>query len=193
MSDAILQLGYLQTLESTAPTPTAGQQAFFTWLMGHALGWDETRQRVPRSTWYRHLRLMADAGLPVPSGQETPSADPMSETPYWFGAETPFQVSEMLFQRPGLVMQLVGKRFSVALPWRDLGVWCTTGRQQLEAWPVGSRGVICSVIYEGTTDSRWSIEVEHDDGQLPSEERWPRIGIADFLRHTRPEEKGRHG
>lgn len=179
----------LRACEEHADTPDAGLRVFTTYVIAQVHGWTEARRRVSKSTWYRHKDILKRIGIFVPSGVQPESAEPHpAEGAHWFGAMGAFDVAARLADSPNLISQLVNCRFRVALPWKDKGMFCTTGRHELEAWPVGSEGVICSIIFDG----RWVIEIEHDDGTLPDEERWPRVPLAEFLRRTQPLEEHAH-
>lgn len=176
----------LQACEQLARSPKFGAAAFLTYLVARTHTWAEARSRVSRSTWFQHLAVLRHAGVPTPAGDLVSPRHPRDRQPagrYWFGAETPFEISNLLTERPGLVMQLINTRFVVSLPWRDKGPGGVSNRPVLEAWPEGTGGVVCSVIF----DSGWYVEVEHDNPDLPDDERWPRVKLGDFLRHTKPE------
>lgn len=188
-SDSFLRLGLipseLKACEETAGE-ASGRGAYRTLLLSRLLGWHHVRSLMTRTTLHRHVSILRGAGLSVPDRipvkQETSSASGMYR--YWFGSLTPFGSVDIVQQQPTLIEQLHNQRFVVAHAWTDLGVEAVSGRRVLEMWPVGTHGVTCSLIFEG----RWVVEVEHDDWQLPDDERWPRIPLKEFLLRTRPEE-----
>jgi len=44
-------------------TVTTGRNAYATLLYGRRFGFDEFRSRFPKSTYYRHMRILDRAGL----------------------------------------------------------------------------------------------------------------------------------
>lgn len=168
---------------------TEGRRSYRTWLLSRLLGWHQLRALIPRTTLHRHACILRRAGLSVPDRIPRSSEAPVAFASggvayhYWFDALSPFGSVGMVQQQPTLIEQLFNHRFFVARAWASLGVEGASGRQVLEAWPVGTSGVVCSLIFEG----RWSVEVEHKDWTLPEEERWPRIPLREFLLRTKPE------
>lgn len=52
-----------ERFEAVAPTPGQGLSAFRSWSLVRAVGLREAQASMTRSTWYRHKRVMFDAGL----------------------------------------------------------------------------------------------------------------------------------
>lgn len=65
------QIGSVEVSEMTvqdrvieaAPTEGQGLAAYRTWCLIKAVGHQNARESMPRSTWYRHLRILREAGL----------------------------------------------------------------------------------------------------------------------------------
>lgn len=211
MGDAVLRRGVLDSLETVAPTPDAGRHAFFTWSLVQSFGWAEARRLVPKSTWHRHMRLLASAGLPVPLGREISAEVPSLIGSGWFGASSHAEAAKTVTAAPGRLLELINRRFQVvmpeegaagrkrgeaqpadarpplrlvrpALPWSDLGPFCPGERRELQEWTVGVQGVVVCVVFDG----QWRVELEHDDWRLQDAERWARVDLAEFLRCTWP-------
>ncbi len=104
---------------------------------------------------------------------------------HWFDVTAEAEVMGTLKVEPGRLVELVNRHFRVCRAWKDLGVWTTTGRQALAAWPVGTHGVVCAVLFEVAVGWRVMLE-HHDDKLLPPEHRWVEVRVPDFLRHTMP-------
>jgi hypothetical protein len=82
MSVVVSELDVLAACERVASDRyDAPGAAFVTWLVGQCEGWPVARKRVPKSTWYRHLRLLKKAGIEVPSRSRSkrPSATGVRE------------------------------------------------------------------------------------------------------------------
>ncbi|GAB4302430.1 MAG: hypothetical protein Kow0096_23910 [Thiohalomonadaceae bacterium] len=212
MADAVLKVGFLESLETLAPTLDAGRQAFLTWSLVQSFGWAEARRRVPRSTWHRHLRLLAAAGLPVPPGRAITAEGPSRDGSGWFGASTHAEAAQLVAMSPGRLLELTNRRFRVvmpedgadgaeattapqagpslrlvrpALPWKNRGPSrVPKPGYVMDLWPAGTTGVVVSVLFDGA----WLVELEHDDWKKCEdlEDRYPRVDVADFLRCTWP-------
>ncbi len=46
-----------------AETEGRGRAAARTWAVIQSIGWQAARESMPKSTWYRHLKILRDAGL----------------------------------------------------------------------------------------------------------------------------------
>ena len=46
-----------------AETEGKGRAAARTWAVIQSIGWQAARESMPRSTWYKHLKILRDAGL----------------------------------------------------------------------------------------------------------------------------------
>jgi hypothetical protein len=53
----------LERLKEIAPTRGQALAAYRTWVLIRELGIESTRSMIPRPTWYRHKKLLKDAGL----------------------------------------------------------------------------------------------------------------------------------
>lgn len=189
--------GLLDLCQQSAKTVVAGSSAFATWLVAHQYGWQAARRRTSRATWYRHLSVLRNLGVPVPEGDEPEeiyhkafqesavSALPSSIPTFgWFGAANFDQVSEALVQQPARLMQLLNKRFEVVQPWKNLGMRTDEGSHVLEAWPVGTVGVVCQISFNTTMG--WEVLLEHSDPRVSDEELYPEVQVSQFLRCTVP-------
>ncbi len=56
-------LQFIEKCENVAPTPGQGRAAARTWTVIQAAGWQAARESMPSRTWYRHLKILKDAGL----------------------------------------------------------------------------------------------------------------------------------
>lgn len=52
-----------QRIIDVAPTPGRGKSAYALFLLIQAKGWEQARELTPKTSWYRSLGLMRDAGL----------------------------------------------------------------------------------------------------------------------------------
>lgn len=106
---------------------------------------------------------------------------------HWFDVTSEAEVLGTLKVKPGRLVELPNRHFRVWRAWRDFGLLTTTERRELELWPVGTRGVVCGVLFE--VGMGWRVMLEHENKVLPPEHRWVEVRVADFLRHTVPVER----
>lgn len=59
----VTDVTFVDRLVLVAPTPGKGKAAARTWGLIQTLGWQATRELMPSSTWYDHLKLLKIAGL----------------------------------------------------------------------------------------------------------------------------------
>lgn len=59
----VTDMGLVDKMVAVAKTPGQGKAAARTWTMIQSIGWQATRDVMPKTTWYRHLQIMRDAGL----------------------------------------------------------------------------------------------------------------------------------
>lgn len=60
---------------AAAPNEARGRAAYGCWVMIQNEGWERARELFPKSSWYRHLKTLRDAGLgdaDISSGQVVP-------------------------------------------------------------------------------------------------------------------------
>lgn len=151
-----LHAGVLAACQAHAENPKRGQQAFLTWTLIQTLGIEEARRRVSRSTFYKHLQVLRTAGVALPP------VVPANPGGSWFGKATASEALATLTAHPGRLMDLVDQPFEVVQPWptRGLGIdpGDNTGLQyDLDAWPVGTSGVVVYVLFDG----QWQATLEH--------------------------------
>ncbi len=108
----------------------------------------------------------------------------MSTKKAWFGLDSRQEVTAHIARHPGRIADMIDQRFMVKLEWLDKGVRCTNGEQELDVWPVGTQGVVCSLKFCSTRG--WTVEVEHEKGLVDLEQYLVEIPISDFLRCTEP-------
>jgi hypothetical protein len=53
----------LERLEKVAGSPGKALSAHRTWALVKAVGYDNARESMPRTTWFRHLKALRDAGV----------------------------------------------------------------------------------------------------------------------------------
>jgi hypothetical protein len=134
----------LRACESVAD-PGAARQAAAAWEQATMHGWEAVRAALPRSTFFRHLRLLRRAGLPVP-GTRAPGARPGTEVPpapEFRDAAT--DLAGWLHAAGGL-LGLPGRRFRLV---HDLA-----GGE-----PPGTPGTVYGVLFR---DNRWRVSYELD-------------------------------
>lgn len=52
-----------QRVIDAAPTEGKGKAAYGCWLMIQSQGWERAREMYSKTTWYRHLQILRDAGM----------------------------------------------------------------------------------------------------------------------------------
>ena len=60
---AMVSTDWVDKCIEVADTEGKGRAAARTWAVIQSIGWQAARESMPRSTWYRHLRILRDAGL----------------------------------------------------------------------------------------------------------------------------------
>lgn len=78
MSDVLTGLPLLQALEEHHGQAMAAA-VFTTWWVAQHHGCEAARVRLPRTTWYRHLRVLASVGCSLPE-EGLPAGSPMACT-----------------------------------------------------------------------------------------------------------------
>ena len=149
--------GILQACEAVAASPEQARQAYLTWALAQTRGWPATRQHFPRRTWFRHLAVLREAGVPVPrKGHDT---GPRDLEDAWQPPGRPLT--------PAQVFGLVGRRFQVLRPW------------DADLYPAGSVGVVDSLVFR---DAAWRVAFDMETIPATFEE----MDLAEFLRSTGP-------
>jgi hypothetical protein len=99
--------------------------------------------------------------------------------------------SEAISARPGRIIELLDRQFTVVEPWRDFGVSGVNQRPVLLRWQVGVKGIVCAIVFD--THQGWQVKVEYLDyplGMAP-DEVWPDIPLQEFLYCCEPVEATR--
>jgi len=123
----------LAALRAVAPSEGLARAAACTWAAAQSLGWTSARVLRKKATWYHHLRLLHQAGLPVPLqsyGEKRPAAATNCNTP---------TLADLY--------ALVGCRFTVTDAWKP------------EFYPNGTTGTVLHLQFER---GGWSFFVGFD-------------------------------
>lgn len=59
----VMDMSMLERLIKVAPSEGRAQSAFRTWGLIQSIGWQSSKESMPRRTWYLHLKYLKDAGL----------------------------------------------------------------------------------------------------------------------------------
>lgn len=59
----VLDMSMLDRLIQVAPTEGRAKAAFRTWGLIQSIGWQSTKESMPKPTWYKHLQYLKAAGL----------------------------------------------------------------------------------------------------------------------------------
>ncbi len=59
----VADMGLVQKFIEAAPSEGQGKAAARTWTMIQSIGWQATRDSMPKSTWYLHLKILKAAGM----------------------------------------------------------------------------------------------------------------------------------
>lgn len=133
---------------------TSQEQAravYGTWLAIQQHGLQGAKAFVGTRSYFRHLDLLRRAGLLSPGRSE---AAPEG----WYA----------VLESVGALLGLPGRRFRV----------CRRS-QQMECFPVGTRGTVDAVLFRG---NRWSVGVDFDG--IPG--GYEEIDLREFARATEP-------
>lgn len=93
---------------------------------------------------------------------------------------------DALTHHPGQITRLLDQSFSVVRPWRDRGALGLRGGRVLDAWPVGTQGIVCEIVFGSS--SGWLVRMERVstwDG-LADDEIWIDVPLREFLHATSP-------
>ncbi|MCF1183548.1 phage/plasmid replication protein, II/X family [Marichromatium gracile] len=52
-------------IEAAAPTPGQAKAAYVCWYLIKSMGWEMAKENTARTTWYRNMKILRDAGLKV--------------------------------------------------------------------------------------------------------------------------------
>lgn len=128
-------LASLVACEAAAETRAEGRLAWVTWVIGTRSSWLDARRALSRSSWYRHLKVLQLAGLPVPEEVQDAESVPAS----FLG---PYRARSA----PGALLRLPGQRFSITKP--------------LDEWIVpGVTGTVQAIQFRG---DQWQVGVQLD-------------------------------
>ena len=116
--EAAVYAGVLAACERVAPKPGEGQKAALTWFAAQTMGWQAARELHTTSLWYKRLRILKAAGLPVP--RRIAGIGYADE------------------QRPKLP-ELIGRRFTVRQSWQAPTL---VQGHPVDLLPVGSVGAV---------------------------------------------------
>jgi len=166
-----LHAGYLAACEQAAPSPKEGMTAFLTWCLAKVCGWDESRRKLSRSTWYRHVAICRQAGLPVP--EHSPCLHGFESGSGWFGTASWKELTACITREPARLYQLAGKPFEIVQGWDAF-------------YPEGTTGVVLWLQYG---NRGWQVEVMLDGSPGGNES----LSLPRFLRRTQPVEAYEHG
>jgi len=123
----------LAALRAVAPSEGLARAAACTWAAAQSLGWTSARVLRTKATWYRHLRLLHQAGLPVPLqsyGEKRPAAATNAQTP---------TLADLY--------ALVGRSFTVTDAWEP------------EFYPNGTTGTVLALALERGC---WNFQLQYD-------------------------------
>jgi hypothetical protein len=128
---AVDQLASLVACEAAAGTRAEGRLAWVTWVIGTRSSWLDARRGLSRASWYRQLKVLQLAGLPLPEDVQDADSVPAS----FLG---PYRARS----GPGVLLRLPGQRFSITKPldeWIVPGVTGTVHAVQFRRgeWTVG--------------------------------------------------------
>ena len=69
-------------------------------------------------------------------------------TKHWFGATAQNHSMASLASHPGRISEIISQEFIVSLDWLDKGVMCVNGQRELDAWSVGTKGIVCALLFD---------------------------------------------
>ena len=155
--DLATVLGYMEACERTAESSKEGMTAFRTWCLASVCGWDTTRLRLSQSTWYRHVAICRQAGLPVPA--RTPRLRRLEFGSGWFGTTSGEELIVFISNQPGYIHQLANKGFQVVRTWDEFYPKGTKGRVLCLKYQTGGWYVEC--MLDGSPGGNESVTLHH--------------------------------
>lgn len=123
----------------------AARHAAAAWEMAALHGWETVRASIPRSTFYRALRILRAAGLPVPEPRGQ-AARPGTKAAAAQESQTGTTSTARDLQSAGGLLGMPGRRFQLV-------------DELAGGEPPGTRGTVYAVMFRA---NRWRVSFELD-------------------------------